>query len=273
MPAALLLVFSIFLREDQMSQGQYDALLASIRTHCQETAWDALCLEREQGWLMEQTDDYDGWYVPERQSFITLKKTGCGQEPTFAFPPIPENQLIETEQKLGFSLPPLLRLLYTHIANGGFGPGYGIIGVIGGFPLMDGFGEDIAQGYQQAIQAGTLIQLEAYEMITWAQWVRASDPLPDDHQEGETSSRSASNGTVNPDWEHIYLYEFPSHVWPERLLPLCYWGCAICTYIDARTEHIFQCTGGGQGYILRYVAASLEEWLERWLAGEALQFL
>lgn len=115
--------------------------------------------------------------------------------------------------------------------------------------------------------------VEAYEMITWAQWVRASDQLPDDHQEGETSSHSASNGMVNPDWEHIYLYEFPSHVWPERLLPLCYWGCAICTYIDASTEHIFQCTGGGQGYILRYVAASLEEWLERWLAGEALQFL
>lgn len=70
-----------------MSQSQYDALLASIRTHCQKTAWIALCLEREQGWLMVQTDDYDGWYVPERQSFITLKKTSCGQEPTFAFPP------------------------------------------------------------------------------------------------------------------------------------------------------------------------------------------
>jgi hypothetical protein len=28
----------------------------------------------------------------------------------------------------------------------------------------------------------------------------------------------------------------------------------------------FQCAGGGQRYILRCVAASLEEWLERWLA-------
>ena len=68
------------------------------------------------------------------------------------------------------------------------------------------------------------------------------------------------------------IYKFSSDTWPERLLPLCSWGCAITTHIDVNTECIFQ-YGGGNGYILLYVAASLEEWLERWLAGENLQFL
>jgi hypothetical protein len=31
------------------------------------------------------------------------------------------------EERLGFALPPLLRDLYTGVADGGFGPGYGIL--------------------------------------------------------------------------------------------------------------------------------------------------
>lgn len=57
--------------------------------------------------------------------------------------------------------------------------------------------------------------------------------------------------------------------WPEYCLPLCQWGCNISTYIDAKTEQIFQ----GMSHPSLFVAASLEEWLERWLAGENLQFL
>jgi hypothetical protein len=37
------------------------------------------------------------------------------------------------EQRLGVALPPLLRRLYLEIANGGFGPGHGIIGFRGGW--------------------------------------------------------------------------------------------------------------------------------------------
>jgi hypothetical protein len=142
-----------------------------------------------------------------------------------------------------------------------------------GFPLMGGFEEDIVQAYQQYHQARTPICLEKYEMVTWAQWAQAANERSDDELEGETTPPSTPNDKENPDWEHIYLYDLPAGVWPERLLPLCDWGCGICTHIDASTEHVFQGAGGGQGYILRYVAASLEEWLERWLAGEALQFL
>ncbi len=256
-----------------MSQDHYRDLIERIVHRCQQTAWDAQHLERKQRWLVDPEEDYDGWYIPVRNSFITLKKGTHAWEPSLAFPPATEHQLRETEQELGFSLPPLLRLCYTQVANGGFGPGYGIIGVLGGFPHMDGFGEDIAQGYQQCLHASTPIRLEEYEMKTWAEWGEAADPFPDNDLEEETKLRTTGNDKADPNGERIYLYEFPSGVWPEHLLPFCYWGCGISTCIDASTEHIFQCAGYSQVYILRYVAASLEEWLERWLAGEDLQFL
>ena len=36
------------------------------------------------------------------------------------------------EARLGFAIPELLKNLYLNVANGGFGPGYGVIGVAGG---------------------------------------------------------------------------------------------------------------------------------------------
>ena len=38
----------------------------------------------------------------------------------------------DAESKLGFKLPPLLQACYGQIGNGGFGPGYGLIGLQGG---------------------------------------------------------------------------------------------------------------------------------------------
>jgi hypothetical protein len=36
------------------------------------------------------------------------------------------------EKSLGFTFPPLLRQIYLEVANGGFGPGYGLLGIPGG---------------------------------------------------------------------------------------------------------------------------------------------
>src|SRR5205807_2116845 len=90
--------------------------------------------------------------------------------PRSTFPPATEDQIRETEQQLGFPLPPLLRLLYTEIANGGFGPGLGIVGTPGGFritnPRFDDPDLDIVQSYQQEVsEAQTLIHLEDYGKI------------------------------------------------------------------------------------------------------------
>lgn len=56
-----------------MSQSHYKDLIERIRHHCQQTAWDARRLEPKQHWRVEQTVDYDGWYIHPRNSFIALK--------------------------------------------------------------------------------------------------------------------------------------------------------------------------------------------------------
>ncbi|MEU3516730.1 SMI1/KNR4 family protein [Streptomyces sp. NPDC006654] len=52
----------------------------------------------------------------------------------------------EAERVIGYSLPPLLRRLYLEVANGGFGPRGGILGVPGG--EWRGDWADITDAYQ-----------------------------------------------------------------------------------------------------------------------------
>lgn len=47
------------------------------------------------------------------------------------YPPAPPEVVTRAEQQLGFALPPLLKRLYTEVANGGFGPG--LVGLEGGY--------------------------------------------------------------------------------------------------------------------------------------------
>ena len=51
----------------------------------------------------------------------------------------------KAEATLGFNLPPLLIQVYTEVANGGFGPGYGLLGLAGGF--ADDLGDTAVQSY------------------------------------------------------------------------------------------------------------------------------
>ena len=52
--------------------------------------------------------------------------------PTLAAPATAK-AIARAEAELGFKLPELLARIYREIANGGFGPGYGIIGLTGGY--------------------------------------------------------------------------------------------------------------------------------------------
>jgi hypothetical protein len=49
-----------------------------------------------------------------------------------SFQPCPIDVARDAEKRLGFALPPLLVRIWTEIANGGIGPGYGIYGLEGG---------------------------------------------------------------------------------------------------------------------------------------------
>ncbi len=140
------------------------------------------------------------------------------------FPPADLAKVEQTEAKLGFCLPFLLRDLLTHVANGGFGPGYGILGVEGG-----------AQDDDKSF-------LGAYYFLS-------QDPHPDE----------------------------PLWIWPNRLVPLCHWGCAIYACLDCTREEapivVFDPNGlasySGQswGSCFRPHRPSLQNWLEAWLDG------
>src|SRR5260221_11519759 len=92
--------------------------------------------------------------------------------PWITFPPASEAQMRKTEQQLGFALPPLLRLLYTHVANGGFGPGYGMIGAIGGFSFTGSGGKKNVERYRLNLKGCKLGHLEDYEKLTLAQNIK-----------------------------------------------------------------------------------------------------
>lgn len=49
-----------------------------------------------------------------------IKALARARGATLTTPPATEEQIRETEEKLGFSLPPMLRMLYLEVANGGF---------------------------------------------------------------------------------------------------------------------------------------------------------
>jgi hypothetical protein len=53
---------------------------------------------------------------------------------TEVHPPAMLDALAAAEHEIGHPLPTFLRDLYLGVGNGGFGPGYGLLGVQGGFP-------------------------------------------------------------------------------------------------------------------------------------------
>jgi hypothetical protein len=63
-----------------------------------------------------------------------------------ARPPASERDVVATEKRIGFNLPHTLREIYSNVANGGFGPGYGVMGVEGGF--TDDMGNTVADLFE-----------------------------------------------------------------------------------------------------------------------------
>lgn len=65
--------------------------------------------------------------------------------------PASEEQLNAAERRLGFALPPLLRRVYAEVANGGVGPGPGLLGVKGG--QANNHGKSVEDLYAEMLEA------------------------------------------------------------------------------------------------------------------------
>ena len=125
-----------------MNQEQA-ALLQRIHEKCQHRHWYGPDMDNPFEWLSWTQEESDPqalstyyWYDQDGHPYAINRHTNPADLPLpqdFVFPPATAQQAAETEYLLGFALPHLLRELFMTVANGGFGPGYGLNGVIGGF--------------------------------------------------------------------------------------------------------------------------------------------
>jgi hypothetical protein len=275
-----------------MNQDHYDNLITRVREHCQQIIDDAMriapdCFEKvgrmPQPYydpasmaslpytllgLAHRGNETIDWNDFPRHAFISMRKDAQGQV-NLAYPPASEQQLNETEQQLGFNLPLLLRLLYAQVANGGFGPGYGIYGVIGGFGGQEDISDrHIVHQYRSAVnlaEAHLQLRRDGWRALTQ----QALDALRED---GITIDPKIWESVPEPTPEQRATPEWRASLpppWPEQLLPLCNHGCGIITYVYADTGQVWQ--GMHDPYV--QVTDSLEQWLERWLRGEPLQLM
>jgi len=70
--------------------------------------------------------------VRTRATDASRATDGTDAVPAKVFPVALPSQVDEAERALGFRLPEVLKALYLRIGNGGYGPGYGIVGLPGG---------------------------------------------------------------------------------------------------------------------------------------------
>jgi hypothetical protein len=212
------------LREEQKMNDRYTAICERIRERCQQQKYYG----PDGGW-----QDYRGYFDADGR--LQVRDLTHDPHTGFEFPPATEEQLSATEEAIGFSLPPMLRALYTHVANGGFGPAYGITGARGGYY----FGED---GRYKTVDMCT----DTYPDVRYVDLARYDNPR---------------------------LIELRRGMWPAHFLHLCYWGCGEDSYIDGKSGQIYFLSFGsdkqeGFTYIFSRQENSSEEWLERWLRGE-----
>ncbi|MGH4035246.1 SMI1/KNR4 family protein [Actinomycetota bacterium Odt1-20B] len=79
--------------------------------------------------------------------------------------PATREAITEAEQVIGFPLPSLLHRLYLDVANGGFGPNEGILGVRGG--ASQGDWEDLAEIYQHGPDPSGRIPVGLVPVYDW----------------------------------------------------------------------------------------------------------
>jgi len=99
------------------------------------------------------------WYDRDHQQYPINRHTDSQKIPTtwaFEYAPLTTEQIESAEHLLGFSLPPLLRIIYTRIADGGFGPGYGLYHIIAG-------GENMVSSYLASRRAARPVDFLLFE--------------------------------------------------------------------------------------------------------------
>jgi hypothetical protein len=166
------------------------------------------------------------------------------------YPPVKMAVVEAAETKMGFRLPPLLRELFTQVANGGFGPGYGIFGLEGGYtdPLIIELTRD----------PDTIGNTQGGTLIDWYHTFRGvDDSIPELDYEFEDMGKSKLfiDPEPRPDtWR-----------WFDKLVPISNNGCWQIFCIDCSRPAFPLWFYEGQQCELQLECRSFNEWIENWL--------
>jgi len=107
----------------------------------------------------------------QRRAEAGVLATSMDPEPCRLYPPATAEQVVRTETLLGFALPPLLCDLYMQVANGGFGPGCGLIGVENGASISEGADRgDLAFVYRSFLRHPTRKEPWAAKLLPICSW-------------------------------------------------------------------------------------------------------
>ncbi len=129
------------------------------------------------------------------------------------FPRATRDQITRAEDRLGFPLPDALRAVYLEVANGGFGPGYGLVGVDNG--ATDDRGNTIERLYEELSEPDP-------EVPDW-QWVERA--LPFCYQGCQVYSCAMPDSSV---------IDLDGYDWDVTRTPLVEW---LARWADAQLSH------------------------------------
>lgn len=71
--------------------------------------------------------------VRRRAATAATRTDQSDVSPTSVARALSDAEITKVEARLGLRVPSFLRSVYSNIGNGGFGPGYGLMGLLGGF--------------------------------------------------------------------------------------------------------------------------------------------
>lgn len=185
---------------------------------------------------------------PDDNYARVLERVSQGSFGRGAAPAATAAHLAATEAALGLALPQQLKQLLTIVGNGGFGPGFGILGTLGSRPVR------AANPYTGGDEVLYFDMVDAYRQhLAWPSLIT---PEAFGYEPG------------TPEW--FEPYEAP---WPSDVLLLCDLGGGNSVYIRASGEVLFSpmgepAVGSGFPIAMEPLAGSLREWLEHQLVGQ-----
>jgi hypothetical protein len=154
------------------------------------------------------------------------------------YPPTSLEEIQWAEAGIGTKLPPLIREIFLQVGNGGFGPGWGITGLLTGKKIYNrSFVENVRN---------SVIEIKVHLRES----IEATKQLPD----------------VNP--KHIEQdkthYENWNRLGLDNLIWYCDWGCNIVTLVDFSKAElpIYEADGLNVG---EDSVRTLRQWWLRWL--------